>query len=251
AKKYIRFLGEQMDHVTMFAYLKNDAIEWAFYNQKTKKIKTEQIAKTSIIKACDPYFKWFESKRINMDYYRILNDLDTPAGRWLLGNINFDDEWEFWKYLGVGKVEVPNKELFVSVREEGFPIDFNMADFELLIVNEKTANLFSKEEVQLIPIKIKGYTTKNPYFLVTLINELDCVDEEKSVFDKWEPNNDVRPDKAGQYKTFYKLVVDTNRCNGLDIFRIKDYHSIIVVSDKLKSVFEKNNISGIKYKKVT
>ncbi|MFM7858616.1 MAG: hypothetical protein ACKO96_43530, partial [Flammeovirgaceae bacterium] len=83
-----------------------------------------------------------------------------------------------------------------------FPLDFTFADFELLILNQKVSNLLLKNEVQSIPIKINGYTSEKPHFLTTILNGIDCVDEEKSVFDKWESGNDIRPDKAGHYKTF-------------------------------------------------
>ncbi len=186
-----------------------------------------------------------------MEYFKLIDDLDNPPGRWFLSEVNFDDEWDFWKYITVGKVEPPKKDLIVNLKKEGFPLDFTFADFELMILNEKVSNLLRKDEVQLIPININRYTSKKPYFLTTVINEIDCVDEEKSVFDKWELNNDIRPDKAGQYKTFYKLFVKPGRCEGSNIFRLKNYNSVIIVSDELKTAFEKNNVTGVKFKKVS
>lgn len=185
-----------------------------------------------------------------MDYYRLQNDLHYPR-RWFLGEVNFDGEWDFWKYLSAGEVETPNKELLVTVTEEGIPLDFTMADFELLVVNEKVTDLIDKDEIQLIPIKISGYTSENPYYLMVIKNQVDCVDEEKSDFDRWEINDPIRPDKAGQYKTFYKLFVNKEHCNDHNIFRIKGYNSIIVVSDNLKKIFEKYRILGVKYKKIS
>jgi hypothetical protein len=184
-----------------------------------------------------------------MDYYRLLDDLDYPE-RWFLGEVNFDDEWDFWKYVTTGEVEVPGKELFVTVNDEGTPLDFTMADFELLVVNNKVAELMDKAEVQRISLKIAGYTSVNPYYLMTLKNGVDCVDEEKSDFDRFEVDDPIRPDLAGQYKSFYKLVVDPNRCNG-HIFRIKNYEGAIIVSVKLKETFEKSGVTGVKYENVT
>lgn len=186
-----------------------------------------------------------------MNYYQLLDDLDNPPNRWILGNINFDGEWDFWKYLKVGEVEIPKKKLFVSVREEGIPLDFTMADFELLIVSEKTASLMNQDEVQLIPVQIKEDTPKRNYYLMTIKNEIDCVDELNSVFDKWEINDPIRPDKAGQYKTFYKLFIKEELSDHFEIFRIKRYNSIIIVSENLKIEFEQNKLIGVKFKKVT
>ncbi|MBN8652638.1 MAG: hypothetical protein J0L67_14495 [Cytophagales bacterium] len=186
-----------------------------------------------------------------MQYFKLIDDLDNPPGRWFLGELNFDDEWDFWKYISVGRVDVPKKDLFVSLRKDGFPIDFTFADFELMILNEKAANLMSKDDVQFIPVAVNGCTSGNPYYLTTIINEIDCVDEEKSVFDRWELDNDIRPDKAGQYKTFYKLFVNQDKCEGSQIFRLKNYNSVIIVNESLKREFERNNLSGVKFQKVS
>lgn len=120
------------------------------------------------------------------------------------------------------------------MREKGIPLDFTMADFELLIVNEKTTALFNTEDVQLFEVKIEKFYSKEKYFLMTTRNENDCVDEEKSIFDTWEINNPIWPDLAGQYKTFYKLAVRKELNTSCEIFRIKKYHSIIIINENLK-----------------
>jgi hypothetical protein len=186
-----------------------------------------------------------------MDYFELIDNLDNPPGRWFLSELNFDDEWDFWKYISVGKVEIPKKDLVVSLRKEGFPLDFTFADFQLMILNEKASSLLNKDEVQLIAVNINGYISRSPYYLTTIINEIDCVDEEKSIFDRWEIDNDIRPDKAGQYKTFYKLFVKQEKCGGNHIFRLKNYNSEIIVSESLKTAFEDNKIMGVKFKKVS
>ena len=186
-----------------------------------------------------------------MEYYRLLDNLNQPEKRWFLGSINFDNEWDFWKYVKAGNVEIPQKKLLINIREKGEPLDFSMADFELLIVNQRTADLFNPEEVILIPINIKGYDSKSIYFLMCIKYEVDCVDEEKSTFDKWMENDSIRPDKAGQYKMFYKLIINRNLIHNKDIFRIKGYNSIIIISESLMNKIKRENITGIKYQKVT
>ncbi|MFM7858617.1 MAG: imm11 family protein [Flammeovirgaceae bacterium] len=56
--------------------------------------------------------------------------------------------------------------------------------------------------------------------------------------------------KLDTIKLFYKLFVKPEKCEGCHIFRIKNYHSIIIVSGKIKADFEKNNITGVKFRKV-
>ena len=46
---------------------------------------------------------------------------------------------------------------------------------------------------------------------------------------------------------FDKLVLDESKIKGLLIFRLFDFLPIIVVNEKIKDIFEKNNISGIKF----
>ena len=186
-----------------------------------------------------------------MDFYKLQDNLYIPIDRWFLGSIDFDNEWEFWQYLNAGEINIPNKQLEISVKEEGIPLDFTFADFGILIVNEKTANLFNDNEVQLIPIRLKGYKNINKYFVMVVKNVLDCVDENKSVFTKWEKDNPIRPDKAGQYKSIYKLVIKSELANGHNIFRIKNYDVIIAISETLKKRLEELRITGIKFKKVT
>jgi hypothetical protein len=185
-----------------------------------------------------------------MKYYRVLNDLHIED-RWFLGEVNFDDEWDFWQYVSPGVALVPDKELVVSVTEEGKSLDFNMADFELLIINEKVASLLNKEEVQLIPIKVDKLKSKVPYFLMVVKNAIDCVDEEKSQFMKWEPGNKIRPDKVGEYENFMKLVINPSKVGSTNIFRIKGFDVAVIISQSLKESLEKNNIKGVRFKEVS
>jgi len=182
-----------------------------------------------------------------MKHYRLLDELYIPLNRWFLGKINFDDKWDFWKYVTVGEVTVPKKELFVNIRQNGHPLDFTMADFELLIVNKRTATLFDSNDVQLFPVRIQNLPSKDTYFLMTLKNEHDCVDEKLSVFDKYQMDDPIRPDKAGEYKTIYKLVVRNDFKAANSIFRIKGYNGAIIISEELKDKLSNSKISGIKY----
>lgn len=183
-----------------------------------------------------------------MKYYKIIDDLDVPK-KWVLGNVNFVNEGDFWRYIRAGKVDVPNYELSVNIRKQGSKVDFNLADFELFIVNEKVKNLIQTDDVQFIPVNV--FNEEEKYFILALNVEIDCVDEEHSNFDKWLDNDPIRPDKAGQYKTFYKLILDYKKADNKDLFRVKKFNSIAVISERLKSIFEKNSVTGIKYKLVT
>ncbi|PJJ83846.1 imm11 family protein [Mucilaginibacter auburnensis] len=185
-----------------------------------------------------------------MNYYRLSDELYKPKKRWFLGSINFDGEWDFWKYVRAGRVIPPQKELFVSVRKGGLPLDFTMADFELLIVNEKVKDLISESEVQLIPVKVADLDLNLSLMVVN--NEFDCVDEGRSIFDKWQMDDPIRPDRAGKYKSFAKMIInDALVPDGSHIFRIKNYSITVVVSEVLKNEMEAQKVSGVKFEKLS
>jgi len=99
-----------------------------------------------------------------MDYFRIIDNLDEPANRWFLGSVNFDNEWDFWKYTDTGNFELPGRELSITIRRQGVPLDFTMADFELLVINSKIAALLDTDEVMLIPLIITGHFSDIDYY---------------------------------------------------------------------------------------
>lgn len=185
-----------------------------------------------------------------MQYFRMLNDLDIP-NRWFLGEVEFEDEDEFWNYIKAGVVQEPKKMPTVQIEEEGIPLEFTMGEFELLIVNEKAAKIFDENEVQLIPLGIKHTKSNTKHFLLVIKNELDCIDKEKSEYDVWEEGNEIRPDLAGGYNGFYKMVIDPKLTMDLNIFRIKTFDVAIIVSSIIKNAFESNFIKGVKFKLVS
>lgn len=190
-----------------------------------------------------------------MKYYRLMDELMKPQDRWFLKSLNVVDENKVsvWKFISPAPLKIPDSEkLTISVRENGKPLDFTFADFEVLIVNEKVAFFLSDDECQLIPVQVDGIKTKHSYFIVVLLNAVDCLDESRALFEKWQHDDPIRPDLAGNYKGVYKLFVHTNKIQpGNTIFRLGKSENIIVINEKLKRQFESNGITGIKFKDIT
>ncbi|RFZ92854.1 hypothetical protein D0C36_15800 [Mucilaginibacter conchicola] len=188
-----------------------------------------------------------------MEYYELVDELYVPKKRWFLGSINFDDKWDFWKYVQPGTVNIPDKELFVTVRSKGISLDFTMADFELLVINERVKALLSDKEAQFIPVRFDEQAkVNNDHYLMVVNKDIDCVDESKSIFTKWAEDDPVRPDKAGKYKSFERLILNNDKIPfDANIFRLKKFDRLVIVSEKIKLAFETNNITGVKYKKLT
>ncbi len=179
-----------------------------------------------------------------MKYYR-LNDNVEYKGRWFLGNV--EGVKSVWDFFNTSKV-IYNDPLKVAIDHFGLPLDFTFAAFDTLIVNEKTKVLFKEEDVFFYPILL-GDLVAEKYYVMQIRNKLDCVDEEKSTFDKWEEGNDIRPDKAGEYMTIYNLKLKKQHYSN-EIFRVKDYGVAIIVSGTLKESLEQNKISGVLFKEV-
>jgi hypothetical protein len=183
-----------------------------------------------------------------------MDELNKPKGRWFFKSLNVVDENEIsvWKFLSPAQVKLTNtKKLKMNIREHGKPLDFTFADFEVLVVNEKVASFLPDEVCQLIPVEIDDVKNEHSYFIVVLLNIVDCVDEGRSVFEKWQSDDPSRPDLAGEYKGIYKLFVDSNKINQNTIFRLGKSENIIIINEKLKKQFEDTGITGIKFKEVT
>lgn len=189
-----------------------------------------------------------------MRYYRLMDELFEPEHRWFLNGLKVSDEDKisFWEFLTPSPIELATTEsLTIKVREKGISLDFTFADFEIIIVNERTASLLRDEDCQLLPIEIDGINNGHSYFVVIILNSIDCLDEERSRFEKWEQGNPIRPDLAGNYKSIYKLFIDGTKIMNNEIFRLGKYDNVIVINDYLKNKFERAGISGIKFREVT
>ncbi|MBA4852872.1 imm11 family protein [Emticicia sp. BO119] len=183
-----------------------------------------------------------------MDYYRVLDKLSIK-NRWFLGKIySKNKKANVYDYCTVHN-KILKEKIIVDISHKGDALDFTMSFFDVPIINERTAQLFSLDEVELIPVKVND--SNENYFVLLIRQEVDCVDEEKSGFNLWEPNNKIRPDLAGKYKSFYKMVLDPKKTNGIRIFRIKDYSIVLVVDKDIKKKLQQAKVSGIEFKKLT
>lgn len=182
-----------------------------------------------------------------MKYYQLLDDLEID-NRWFIGELE-NIEWDFWQYVKAKPLDtIPTKSMPIEMQEKGTPLDFTYSAFEIPIVNQKIKELFSEKDVNFYPVTNKVF--KEDYFLMHILNEVECVDEQNSTFDKYEKDDPIRPDKAGQYKTIYKLKIKKDISYKYDIFRVKYFNVDVIVSERIKNQFEELNLIGVKFKEV-
>lgn len=182
------------------------------------------------------------------DYYRLYSDMYYPK-RWYLGDINVDDDWIFMKGIPVNEKEF--KDLKVEVYEKGEERDFTETDpFAAPIVSEDFAEWLYEymNEVQLLPVKVPR--SKKKYFILVVKNRIDCVDESRSEFEKYEEGNDIRPDLAGEYSSIAALKIKPEVVDKA-IFRIDKYEVVIVINGDLKRKLEKAKLTGVVFESVT
>lgn len=117
--------------------------------------------------------------------------------------------------------------------------------FELPYVSTRLAALLSSivgAQVQWVPVRVKNSDQK--LYLLNALREIRCIDEDRSYFEKWQPGNTARPDKAGQYKWFADLMVDESRIPEVDIFRPWGWHMALIVSSRVMHAAETVGVPG-------
>lgn len=146
-----------------------------------------------------------------------------------------------------------------SVKQAGTHLDYNLAGYaSVSIVSEKfkkaLAGLSEVDDpyhnVVFEPVKIIDDVLKNNYFVMIIETQLDCVDESTSDYKKYEINDPVRPDCAGEYSVFYNLVIDPAKADGKHIFRIKKHLGAIIVSEEVMSRLEAAGVTGVIFESV-
>ncbi|WP_198338266.1 imm11 family protein [Labrenzia sp. VG12] len=144
-------------------------------------------------------------------------------------------------------------EYTIDVIQDGEELDSNeSAAFGVPVLSIKAKNsLIGLPEVDepyyhvvLEPVKIENKQVDQDHFVMIIETQIDCVDEERSEFQKYEENDPVRPDKAGQYRGFFNLVIDPSKTGDHHIFRLKNHLGSIIVSEEAKRRFEDAGVTG-------
>jgi hypothetical protein len=107
-----------------------------------------------------------------MNYYRLHDDI-TKVNRWYLGDINYEDIWDFTS----GRADLSGDFPAIRVRldKQGIELDYTETDAdEVPIVSKRLADQLSNflEDIQLIPIKVES--TETNYFILN-VNISSCV----------------------------------------------------------------------------
>lgn len=184
-----------------------------------------------------------------MRYYLLRDDIEFP-NRWYLGDVHHVDNWLF--------SDPPNEFMepctyTIDIYRDGSEMDYTVSEtYNVPIVSEKFKSAISGIEevdkpyhhVVIEPVNIKDRDLNEKYYVMIIETKIDCVDEEKSNFEKFTLDDPVRPDLAGNYNGFFNLVINPQKAKGFHIFRIKNHINSIIVSEYIKKKLEKSGITG-------
>ncbi|RZF53639.1 hypothetical protein EXE30_06600 [Acinetobacter halotolerans] len=191
-----------------------------------------------------------------MDYYEIKADFYDFSNQYFITEIDgFNNpraqlDWDefLFEYLS-------NKQKqYVATIESGLEeVDFTTTFYGFCVVSEKFANLLVLEKISdclFIPLIFNKQLSQKFYLLIDSLR-YDCVDEKNSDFQKFLENDPVRPDFAGRYRAFFKLIIDASKTDNSDLFRLENEDSTVIVSQRIKDIYDSNHFTGASFTKVT
>ena len=127
--------------------------------------------------------------------------------------------------------------------------DFHHGTGDEYYINDRFLNCLKtigEGNFQIFPVTV--LPEEKPYFILNILNVIDCVDRELSKYNLWTEEDD-RPDKLGKFRSFDKMILDRSKVpKGVHLFRVYGYQIVAVVRRELVEEFEKNKIKGFKLK---
>ncbi|MCE4056167.1 imm11 family protein [Pseudomonas sp. Au-Pse12] len=190
-----------------------------------------------------------------MNYYLLRQDVLVPE-KWVLGDVRHVNNWNFIdppvNFMEPGAYAL-------DVRFDGCEVDYSLAGYASVPVLSLKAykalsGLPEVDEpycnVVFEPVRFENKKVREEYFLMIIETQFDCVDEKKSGYKKFETDDPVRPDLAGEYHAFTNLVIDPEKVGHQHIFRVKKYLGAIIVSEEVKRRVEMAGVGGVLFESV-
>lgn len=127
-------------------------------------------------------------------------------------------------------------------------LDVNLSNHGSIIVSEKFKKIFQNEPLDFFPIELENYSACSNYYIIKILFFLDCINETKTKITYWtEENASFNKKLIGNYKTISNITVNEEKINGINIFRLKKFTPIILVSQKFVDTFVSNQCNGLKF----
>lgn len=137
--------------------------------------------------------------------------------------------------------------LTLGMRNDGVQLDFTYGPFQIPVVTPNVIQLLRSagvEGFQTFPARVEGVGRE--FSILNITERRECIDRERSRVQWWE-QSDARPDKLGKPRAIYELVVARERVEGCHLFRLEGWEIAVIVSSKVKDLFDANSVSGTEF----
>lgn len=181
-----------------------------------------------------------------MKYFRWRFDPSFES-RWLIGEPHLPNGKlvSAWDFMKCHVIEPPLKGLVATTSHGSVATQASFGALGIPYIRPNMAEAIlglAGDEMQLIPVHVNDFD--EDVFIVNILNKIKCVDESRSLFEKWAPGNKERPDRVGEYKMIMKLFIDSDAAQGKNILRPWGWTTQVIVSEKMKEVVESISAVG-------
>lgn len=182
-----------------------------------------------------------------MLYFELKDDMaDRMRHRWHIGEVLLPNGEEPWLTGGIWQNDLHG--LCANVHHVGQVLECCHTTFGVPLATRDLANAIcaiADGDVQIIPVTISNQVGM---MVLNAIRVIACVDETSSRFEKYTNTDPVRPDKAGDYRTFEKLVLARSLIPAdAHFFRVKGYLIQLIVSETVKNAMERVGCYGAEF----
>jgi hypothetical protein len=183
-------------------------------------------------------------------FYQILVDPEETA-RWYLGYPVSDAGDEIDPRLFTrGEFVSLHSRLKITVRRAGEKIDFNLCDFDMIVVTRLVTDILKticEGDVQIIPVDVCDEI--DSFDILNICRRVQCFDRSRSIFTEWQVE-DGRDDKVGRLRMVVDFKIDAAKVGNMQIFRVDEWPIAIIISGEVKNLLCSSGVRGIVFEQV-
>ncbi len=132
----------------------------------------------------------------------------------------------------------------VRTKQPGRIFRLNFGPFDLPLATEALAEKLALQAPNDVEVIYVGTDCEAKLAIVNVLTCRDCIDESKTVGTRWTVT-DGRPDKVGQYRMIVKLVIDSDRAQGVQLMRLTGWRTPLIASEQLLSRLDAQDLEGV------
>lgn len=189
---------------------------------------------------------------MNKEYYKVVFNLSQEPHSLTFGFPQNISDFDL-KNINFGRSTViPEPVVFsIDLTDGEKELDVNLATCGVIIVSQKFKDLFITEPLVFYPIRVEGFTLRNSYYILEILDFCDCINEKESHISYWtEENAFFNKSLIGSYKNLSDIHLSYDKIKS-NIFRIKKYPTMIIVSQHFVDAFNINSCSGLTFKPIS